>query len=71
MAGLIVACARLVAKNPFDDKEADMPQYLFQVAYTSGSWAKQVHDQGNVLEADLAAAQGVQRTRGQLLLRLR
>jgi uncharacterized protein with GYD domain len=31
-------------------READMPQYLFQVAYTSGSWAKQVRDQGNVLE---------------------
>ena len=27
-----------------------MSQFLFQVAYTSGSWAKQVHDQGNVLE---------------------
>ena len=27
-----------------------MPQFLFQVAYTSGSWAKQVRDQGNVLE---------------------
>jgi uncharacterized protein with GYD domain len=39
-----------VAKNPFDGKEATMPQYLFQVAYTSGSWAKQVRDQANVLE---------------------
>ena len=27
-----------------------MAQYLFQVAYTSESWAKQVRDRGNVLE---------------------
>lgn len=27
-----------------------MAQYLFQVAYTSDSWAKQVRDRGNVLE---------------------
>jgi uncharacterized protein with GYD domain len=27
-----------------------MAQFLFQVAYTSDSWATQVRDQGNVLE---------------------
>lgn len=27
-----------------------MPQFLFEVAYTSDSWAKQVRDQGNVLD---------------------
>ena len=27
-----------------------MSQFLFQVAYTSDSWAKQVRDQANVLE---------------------
>jgi uncharacterized protein with GYD domain len=27
-----------------------MSQFLFQVAYTSDSWATQVRDQGNVLE---------------------
>ena len=27
-----------------------MSQFLFQVSYTSDSWAKQVRDQGNVLE---------------------
>ena len=27
-----------------------MPQFLFQVAYTRDSWAKQVRDQGNVLD---------------------
>ena len=27
-----------------------MAQFLFQVAYTSDSWAKQVHDQPNVLD---------------------
>jgi uncharacterized protein with GYD domain len=27
-----------------------MAQFLFQVAYTSESWAAQVHDQANVLE---------------------
>jgi len=27
-----------------------MAQYLLEVAYTPESWAKQVHDQGNVLE---------------------
>ena len=27
-----------------------MSQFLFQVSYTSDSWAKQVRDQGNVLD---------------------
>ena len=27
-----------------------MPQFLFQVSYTGDSWAKQVRDQGNVLD---------------------
>ena len=27
-----------------------MAQFLFQVAYTSDSWATQVHQHGNVLE---------------------
>jgi len=31
-------------------EEADMAQYLMEVAYTLESWAKQVRDQANVLE---------------------